>query len=79
MTGSMAARLHICRFDPRRAAALLAGGEDFELLFGRRVVAAISNSGEDALEDVADERFDRQMTWPTCARRNDCRAALRCG
>ena len=45
-------------FDLRRDAALLACSEDLELVFGRRIVAAIAGIGEDAFEDVADERFD---------------------
>ncbi len=37
--------------------SLLAGEEDPELVFGRRVVAAISLVGEEARDDVADERL----------------------
>ena len=45
-------------FDLRGDTALLAGGEDLELVFGGRVVAAIAGIGEDTFDDVADEHFD---------------------
>ena len=44
-------------FDLRGDAALLAGGVDFELVFGRRVVATVSGIGDDAIERVADDRL----------------------
>ena len=36
---------------------LLTGDEDPELIVGRRVVAAVSLVGDDALDGIADERF----------------------
>jgi hypothetical protein len=43
--------------DLGRHPSLLAGDEDPELVIGRRVVAAVSLVGEDACDDVADQRL----------------------
>src|SRR5258708_13923205 len=43
--------------DPGRHPSLRAGGEDSELVIGRRVVAAVGLVGEDARDGVADERL----------------------
>src|SRR5579871_4232867 len=45
--------------DLRGDSALLLGGVDLELVFGRGVVAAISGIGMHALDLVADELLDR--------------------
>ena len=47
-------------FDLRRDAALLLGRVDFELVFGRGVVAAVTGIGMEALDGVAEERLDRR-------------------
>jgi hypothetical protein len=44
-------------FDLWRHAALLAGDEDPELVIGRRIVAAVSLVGDEALKGIADERL----------------------
>ena len=46
--------------DLRGDAAFLFGRVDFELVFGRCVVAAISGVGMNALDGVADELLDRR-------------------
>ena len=62
--------------DPGCHASLLAGDEDPELVIGRRVVAAISVVGEEALDDVADRAPPCPGSrWPACGRHRDCRAA----
>jgi hypothetical protein len=43
--------------DLRGGAAFLASGVDLELIFGRRVVSAVSGIGDDAIERVADDRL----------------------
>ena len=47
-------------FDLRGDAALLLGGVDFELGFGRGVVAAVAGISMEPLDGVADERLDRR-------------------
>ena len=44
-------------FDLGRHASFLPGDEDPELIIGRRIVAAITLVGEDALYGVTGERF----------------------
>jgi hypothetical protein len=47
-------------FDLLGHAALLLGCVDFELVIGRRIVAAISGIGMKALDGVSDEMLDRR-------------------
>ena len=47
-------------FDLWGHAALLLGGVDFELVFGRGVVAAVAGVGVEALDGVAEECLDRR-------------------
>jgi hypothetical protein len=55
MTGSMASS-HLA-LDLRRHSPPLTCNKDPELVIGRRVVAAMTFVGDDALDGVADERF----------------------
>jgi cytochrome c oxidase subunit I len=45
-------------FDLRRDAALLLGRVDFELVFGRGVVAAVTGIGMEPLDGIAEKRLD---------------------
>ena len=56
LDGRTAAHLSL---DLRGDAALLLGSEDFELVIGRRIVAAVAGVGVDAFEGVSDELLDR--------------------
>src|SRR6202165_205610 len=47
-------------FDGRRHATLLPGRVDFELILGRRVVAAVTGSGVEPFDRIADELLDRR-------------------
>ena len=47
-------------FDLRRETAPLLGSVDFELVIGRRVVAAVAGVGVQALDLIADQLFDRR-------------------
>lgn len=57
MTGSTADLRRSSRLILGVTPSLLAGDEDPELVIGRRVVAAISRVGEEARDDVAEERL----------------------
>jgi hypothetical protein len=52
------APLHVA-FDLQGGGAFLASGGDLELIFGGRVVAAVSGIGDDTIERVADNRLHR--------------------
>ena len=58
MTGSMAARRRISRFDLRCQLPLLACRVDLEAIVGRRVVATIAGIDVEPLDRVADELLD---------------------
>jgi hypothetical protein len=47
-------------FDGRRHAPLLPGRVDFELILGRRIVAAIAGIGVEPFDRIADELLDRR-------------------
>ena len=47
-------------FDGQRHATFLPGRVDFELVLGRRIVAAVSGIGVEPLDGIADELFDRR-------------------
>jgi hypothetical protein len=47
-------------FDGRRHATLLPGRVDFELVLGRRVVAAIAGIGVEPFDRISDELLDRR-------------------
>ena len=47
-------------FDVRGDAALLLGRVDFELVFGRGVVAAVTGIGVEPLDGIAEELLDRR-------------------
>jgi hypothetical protein len=60
-------------FDLWRDAPLLTCGEDSQLIIGRRVVAAMSGIGDDAIERIADKRLHGSgmtiaSTWPLSPR-----------
>jgi hypothetical protein len=59
LNGGAAAHL---LFDRRRDAAFLAGCIDFELVLGRRIVAAVSGIGVEPFDRIADELLDRLNT-----------------
>lgn len=47
-------------FNGRGHATLLPGRVDFELILGRRVVAAVTGIGVEPLDRIADELLDRR-------------------